>query len=191
MGGSRWSETLGIVTEVALRRSWQPKMPLSPGYSVREGISTDVDDLHRLVQGLAVYEKEPVSVVQTTVESMRQDLLDGVFRFLVAETGDGTIVAFGVWFWAYSTWEGRFIYLEDLFVLEEHRGKGIGTAFLKALAAKCVKAGGKRFRWQCLDWNTDSLRFYESIGAQNQSTPDCVWLTYQLVGDKLDSFATS
>jgi GNAT superfamily N-acetyltransferase len=79
---------------------------------------------------------------------------------------DGTIAGFAIWFLNYSTWQGKHgIYLEDLYIRPEFRGRGYGKALLKHLAQICVERGYGRFQWWVLDWNTPSIDFYRSLGA--------------------------
>lgn len=99
----------------------------------------------------------------------------------VAEV-DGLLVGVAVWFRNFSTWRGRHgIYLEDLFVLPEHRGSGLGRELLAALARECVTQGYSRLEWAVLDWNTPSIDFYRLIGAR----PMDEWTVFRLEGDAL------
>ena len=100
---------------------------------------------------------------------------------LVAETGD-EVVGFALYFLNFSTWEGvHGIYLEDLYVMPEHRGTGLGKALLKSLAQIAVERGYARFEWWVLDWNTPSIDFYRRLGA----VPMDEWTVYRLTGDAL------
>lgn len=93
---------------------------------------------------------------------------------------------FALWFYNYSTFRGRAgIYLEDLFVDETMRGKGIGKALLKHLARRCVKEGLPRLQWWVLDWNAPSIAFYKSLGA----VPQDEWTVFRLSGDAVDKLA--
>ena len=95
-------------------------------------------------------------------------------------------VGFALFFHNFSTFLGRAgIYLEDLFVLEEYRGKGYGKALLKKLAQIAVKRGCGRLEWVCLDWNQPSIDFYLSLGA----VPMNEWTIYRLTGTKLEEMA--
>lgn len=99
---------------------------------------------------------------------------------------DGVEVGFALFFHNFSTFLGRAgLYLEDLFVLPEHRGKGYGKAILKKLAAIAVERGCGRLEWWCLDWNRPSIDFYLSLGAQPMSD----WTVYRITGDTLTDLA--
>lgn len=95
---------------------------------------------------------------------------------------DGTPVGLALWFYNFSTFEGRHgIYLEDLFVDPAHRGKGYGKALLVHLAKRCVVEGLARFEWAVLDWNTPSIEFYRSLGA----VPKAEWIGMRVDGEAL------
>ena len=99
---------------------------------------------------------------------------------------DGKEVGFALFFHNFSTFLGRAgLYLEDLFVLPEHRGKGYGKAILQKLAAIAVERGCGRLEWWCLDWNKPSIDFYLSLGAEPMSG----WTVYRLTGDTLKNLA--
>lgn len=99
---------------------------------------------------------------------------------------DGVEVGFALFFHNFSTFLGRAgLYLEDLFVLPEHRGKGCGKAILKKLASIAVERGCGRLEWWCLDWNKPSIDFYLSLGAQPMSD----WTVYRITGDTLTKLA--
>ena len=96
---------------------------------------------------------------------------------------DGKEVGFALFFRNFSTFLGRSgLYLEDLFVLPEHRGKGYGKAILKKLAAIALERGCGRMEWWCLDWNKPSIDFYLSLGAEAMSD----WTVYRLTGETLE-----
>lgn len=99
---------------------------------------------------------------------------------------DGVEVGFALFFHNFSTFLGRAgLYLEDLFVLPEHRGKGYGKVILKKLASIAVERGCGRLEWWCLDWNKPSIDFYLSLGAQPMSD----WTVYRITGDTLTKLA--
>jgi len=146
----------------------------------------DVEDIHRLIYELAVYEKAPEEMV-ATIDQINTSLFNAnpVAFCHVAEI-DGKVVGIALWFLNYSTWLGKAgIYLEDLFVQPEYRGHGIGKGFMQTLAALCVERGYERFQWWVLDWNTPSIDFYQSFGA----VPMDEWTVFRLSGDALKKFA--
>ena len=156
--------------------------------AVRPAVPEDVPAILELIHALALYEREP-DAVETTEDDLRRALFpdDGsaTTHCHVADV-DGTIVGMAVWFVTFSTWTGRNgIWLEDLFVLPEHRGGGLGKALLAALAAVCVERGWPRLEWTVLDWNTPSIEFYHSLGA----FPMDGWSTHRLVGAPLQQLA--
>lgn len=138
------------------------------------------------IQALAVYEKEPDAVENT--EEMLATTLFGTNPQAFADVveREGSIRAIAVWFVTYSTWTGRHgVWLEDLYVHEEERGRGYGTALIGALAAHAVDSGFSRFEWTVLDWNEPAIGFYRSLGV----TPMTEWTTQRLDGAALASVA--
>ena len=137
------------------------------------------------IRGLAEYEKLSDQVVAT------EDLLrEWIFEKKKAEVlfvcKDGNEVGIALFFHNFSTFLGRAgIYLEDLFVFPEYRGKGYGKALLKQLAKITVERGCGRLEWTCLDWNRPSIDLYLSLGA----VPMDEWTVYRLTGDRLIAMA--
>ena len=151
-------------------------------------LPADVEDIHRLIYELAVYEKAPEEMV-ATIDQINTSLFNAspVAFCHVAEV-DGKIVGIALWFLNYSTWLGKAgIYLEDLFVQPEYRGHGIGKGFMQTLAALCVERGYERFQWWVLDWNKPSIDFYQALGA----VPMDEWTVFRLSGDALKKFASA
>ena len=121
----------------------------------------------RLVRELAVYEKLEHELVAT--EEMADEELFGPNARVFCDIAewDGEPVGLAVWYYTFSTFTGRQgIYLEDLYVREALRGKGIGKALLKGLAKRCVQQNLARFEWAVLDWNTPAIDFYKAMGAE-------------------------
>lgn len=154
---------------------------------IREATPADVESIHDMIVELAVYEKEPNAVLATPQDLHRALFGDSSALYgHVAESDDGTIVGFALWFLNYSTWLGKHgIYLEDLYVQPEHRGGGYGKALLANLARICVERGYGRLEWWVLDWNSPARGFYESIGAQALQE----WIPYRVTGDQLHTLA--
>ncbi len=148
----------------------------------------DVPLLLELIRGLAVYEKLEHQVVAT-----EQNLRDSLFgarpyaEALIAEW-QGVAAGFALYFHNYSTFLGRpGLYLEDLFVKPDFRGKGIGRRLLSELAALAVARGCGRLEWSVLDWNAPALGFYRSVGA----VPQTDWIIHRLTGESLQALARS
>jgi GNAT superfamily N-acetyltransferase len=154
--------------------------------TIRPATRNDVPVIAELIRGLARFEKLEQEVVMT------EDLLTAsLFRerpyaeVLIAED-EGQALGFALFFHNFSTFLGRpGIYLEDLFVLPEHRGKGIGRLLLATLARLAVERGCGRLEWAVLDWNQEAIRFYERLGAR----PNSEWTIYRLTGESLSALA--
>ncbi len=146
---------------------------------------TDAAIILDFIKSLAEYEKMLDEVIAT------EDLLkEWIFEKKQAEVifalEDGIEVGFALFFHNFSTFLGRAgIYLEDLFVKPEYRGKGYGKGLLKKLAQIAVERGCGRLEWWCLDWNKPSIDFYLSLGAE----PMNEWTTYRVTGENLDKLA--
>ncbi len=146
---------------------------------------TDVALILEFIKGLAEYEKMLDAVIAT------EDLLkEWIFEKKEAEVifalEDGIEVGFALFFHNFSTFLGRAgIYLEDLFVKPEYRGKGYGKGLLKKLAQIAKERGCGRLEWWCLDWNKPSIDFYLSLGAE----PMDEWTTYRVTGENLNKLA--
>ena len=134
--------------------------------SIRNGASTDVALMLEFIRRLAEYEREPNAVVATKEDLLRDGFgPEPKYRCLIAEW-DSVPAGFAFFFFNYSTWLGKpGLYLEDLFVLPEMRGKGIGKALLQRLAQIAVEENCYGLRWQVLEWNEPALKFYETLGA--------------------------
>ena len=158
--------------------------------TIRAAVPDDVHEIVELVHDLAVYEKEP-DAVKLTPEVLREQLFGerpAIFAHVApAPEGSGRrIEGFALWYLSYSTWEGTHgIYLEDLFVLPEQRGRGHGKRLLSHLAKLAVERGCGRFEWSVLDWNAPSIAFYRSIGA----LPREGWTLQRLSGAALAALA--
>lgn len=134
--------------------------------TIRSAARNDVPGLLELIRGLATYEKKRHKAVVGEADLLR----DGFgpqpkFRALIAEW-EGKPAGYASFFYFYSTFQGRpALFLEDLFVLDEFRGKGIGKALLVAVCKLAVEEGCFALRWEVLDWNTPAIEFYEKLGA--------------------------
>ena len=137
------------------------------------------------IKALAAYEKMSDEVVATE-SLLREWIFDKQKAEVIFACEDGKEVGFALFFHNFSTFLGRAgIYLEDLFVLPEYRGKGYGKGLLKKLAQIAEERGCGRLEWWCLDWNQPSIDLYKSLGAE----PMDEWTTYRLTGEKLKEMA--
>ncbi|PKV13385.1 GNAT family N-acetyltransferase [Xanthomonas prunicola] len=159
---------------------------IQPGPQIRSATPDDVPLLHELITALAAYEREP-DAVKASLEDLRTSLFgEGATAHALICEQDGQALGFAVYFFNYSTWLGRNgLYLEDLFVRPEARGKGAGLALLRHLAQLAVQRGCGRFEWSVLDWNQPAIDFYQAVGAR----PMDGWTVYRLDGERLAAFA--
>jgi GNAT superfamily N-acetyltransferase len=154
---------------------------------IRRAVLEDVPTIHELIRDLALYERA-LEMARATPEQIRENFFAdaaNVFCDLV-ETDEGDVAGFAVWFLNYSTWTGTHgIFLEDLFVKPEFRGRGFGSALLSHLARECVEKGYHRLKWSVLDWNQPSIDFYRSLGAEALDE----WTEFRLTGEELAKLA--
>ena len=134
---------------------------------IRPAKIQEVGEVLQLIQDLATYERAPEQV-----EARQEDLLNTIFArdprvFCDLVEVDGQIAGMAIWFLSYSTWQAKHgIYLEDLFIKPEYRGRGYGKTLLKHLAKICDEKGYGRLQWWVLDWNSPAIEFYKSLGAE-------------------------
>jgi GNAT superfamily N-acetyltransferase len=147
---------------------------------------TDVPVILALIKALAEYERMSADVVADE-STLRASLFGSSPSAYVVIARAGTVpVGFAVWFYSYSTFLGRpGLYLEDLFVVPEWRGQGVGRSLLAHLAGIAVTRGCGRMEWSVLDWNEPAIGFYKRIGA----TPMDQWTVYRLTGGDLARLA--
>lgn len=139
----------------------------------------------RFIRDLAAYERM-ADQVTATEELLRQELFTRRGAEVLFALQDGREVGFALFFHNFSTFLGRSgLYLEDLFVLPEERGKGYGRALLRRLAQIALERGCGRMEWWCLDWNRPSIAFYLSLGAEAMDD----WTVYRLSGETLRRMA--
>jgi GNAT superfamily N-acetyltransferase len=156
--------------------------------SIRKATQVDAALMLDFIRRLAEYEREPNAVIATEESLIR----DGFgpqpkYRCLLAEW-NGSPAGFALFHYNYSTWRGQpGLYLEDLFVLPEMRGKGIGKALLQKLAQIALEENCYGLRWMVLEWNTPALKFYESLGAELLGE----WETMLLRGEALERLASA
>ena len=161
---------------------------MATSFQIRGTTEADLPVILRLIRDLATYEREPNAVVAT--EPGLREVLFGPNRaaevLLALENSEP--VGFAVYFYNFSTWLGRpGLYLEDLFVRPENRGKGYGRALLERLAQIAKERGCGRMEWAVLDWNDPAIQFYRKLGAK----PMEEWTVFRLTEEGIAKLAGS
>ena len=153
--------------------------------TIRKAEERDCGLILHFIKELAAYEKMSDEVVATEA-LLKEWLFEKKLAEVVFACIDGREIGFALFFHNFSTFVGRAgLYLEDLYVLPEYRGRGAGKALLKKLAAIAKERGCGRMEWVCLDWNRPSIDFYLSLGA----VPMDDWTIYRVAGSRLDDLA--
>lgn len=155
------------------------------GFTIRFAEEKDVPLILQFIKGLAEYEKLSHEVVATE-DILRKSLFKQKAAEVIIGEYHNEPVGFALFFHNFSTFLGRpGLYLEDLFIIPEMRGKGFGKTMLSFLAKIAVDRNYGRFEWWCLDWNQPSIEFYKSIGA----VPMDEWTTFRVTGKELEDLA--
>lgn len=145
----------------------------------------DISLIMHFIKALADYEKM-LELVVATEEGLEYWIFDQKKAEVLFAIEDGKEIGFALFFYNFSTFLGRSgLYLEDLFVNQECRGKGYGKAILKKLAQIAIERGCGRLEWWCLDWNQPSIDFYKSLGAEPMED----WTVYRIAGETLMELA--
>jgi GNAT superfamily N-acetyltransferase len=154
--------------------------------AIRIATEADVSTILNFIRALAAYERAPDAVTATEADLREHGFgANPYFQCQIAEE-DGRPAGFAFYFFDYSTWMGRpGIYLEDIFVHPEFRGRGIGKALLQRVAAVAVEKGCARLKWEVLDWNTPAIEFYEAQGAKLMEE----WWSMRVTGEELARLA--
>ena len=148
---------------------------------IRPGKKQDLPRVLELVKELAEFERAP-NEVTNTVGLMEEDGFGPhpVYGFFVAET-DGVIVGLSLYYWRYSTWKGKRLYLEDIIVTESQRGRGTGKLLFERTMQKALQEKCSGMMWQVLDWNEPAINFYKKYGTRIASD----WLNCTLEADQI------
>jgi len=150
--------------------------------TIRKGTEQDIPAALELIKELATYEKAP-NEVEVSIDEMKKNFANKVFEFYVAEL-DNEIVGIALYYYKYSTWKGRCIYLDDIIVTEKHRRKGIGMALMKALINVAKQEKVRKLEWQVLKWNTPAIEFYKKLNTLF----DDEWLNCKLTFQQIQGF---
>jgi GNAT superfamily N-acetyltransferase len=155
--------------------------------NIREGTKADLPRALELVEELALYEKAPEEVINTVV-MMEEDGFgkNPIFGFFVAETSNG-IVGISIYYWRYSTWKGKRLYLEDIVVTESERGNGYGKLLFDRTMQQALDSKCSGMMWQVLDWNEPAINFYNKYGSKL----DGEWINCNLESDQIRALLNS
>ncbi|NNM17180.1 MAG: GNAT family N-acetyltransferase [Croceitalea sp.] len=156
-------------------------------YTIRTAKKSDMPQVLKLIQELAVFEKEELEV-EVTVADLENDGFGAEKKFhcFVADSEEG-IIGLALLYPRYSTWKGPVIHLEDLIVNASYRGSGLGTALLDEVVKYGHSLGVKRISWEVLDWNEAAIKFYESKGARVMRDWDVVQLNEAAMKNYLEN----
>ncbi|MFN4931695.1 MAG: GNAT family N-acetyltransferase [Bacteroidota bacterium] len=151
--------------------------------TIRKGTSQDLSAVLELIKELAIYEKAP-NEVSVSVTEMEQNGFGPhpLFEFFVA-TEDEKIVGLALYYYKYSTWKGRCLFLEDIIVTESKRGNGIGKLLFDEVGKVAQQQGVRRMEWQVLEWNEPAINFYKKMPVHLDSE----WINCKLTNYELDT----
>jgi len=149
--------------------------------NIRQGIKEDLPSALKLIKELAEYERAPHEVTNT-IEKMEIDGFgrNPLYGFFVAENQNG-IIGLSLYYYRYSTWKGKRLYLEDIIVTETERGKGIGKLLFDRTLEKTLEENCCGITWQVLEWNEPAFKFYNRYGAKRDSE----WVNCSLEYDEI------
>ena len=152
---------------------------------LRRAEKQDIPAIYTLIKELAAYEKAPDEVT-ITIEELERDGFGRhtIWEAILAEYND-KVIGMALYFFSYSTWKGKCIYLEDIIVKEAFRGNQIGKKLFEAVILKGKETGAKRMQWQVLDWNEPAINFYKKYNASIDPT----WLTCRLTHEQIQQFS--
>ena len=148
---------------------------------IRNATEADFPAIISMIRELAAFEKAPEKVTNSVEQMTREKDL---FRCFVAETESKEIVGIALWFFAYYTWVGKSLYLDDLYVKEPFRKNRVGTALLRKIFEVASAEGCQRVRWQVLNWNRPAIEMYRKSGAEI----DDEWLNCSFDADGIKNF---
>jgi len=149
---------------------------------IRQGNSADIPSVLELIKELARYEKAPQEV-EVTVAEMLDSMNENRFHFFVA-VKQNNVIGLALFYYKYSTWKGKCIFLEDIIVTEKNRKEGIGKLLFQEVVKVAKKDKVKRLEWQVLNWNEPAITFYKKL----KTNFDEEWINCKLTFDEIQSF---
>ncbi len=152
--------------------------------TLRKAQKSDIPEIIQLIKELALYEKAPHEVTITPEELEKDGFSENpIFHVILAHT-DHQLAGMAFYYFSYSTWKGKCLYLEDIIVKEHLRGNKIGKLLFEAVIAKAKETNAKRMHWQVLDWNQPAINFYNKYNAVLDNT----WVNGKLTHQQLADF---
>ena len=130
---------------------------------IRKGTSEDIQSIFSLITEFSIFQKTPKKVTITPEQMLAEK---DFFEFFVAENNKNEIVGFASFFFAYYSWSGKALYLDDLYVKENYRNHNIGTKLIDTIISHAKQERCKKVRWQVSNWNTNAINFYKKMGAE-------------------------
>ncbi len=149
--------------------------------TIRKGIANDINAALLMVKELATYEKAP-NEVEVTIQEMKKEFTNNTFDFFVAEINT-EIIGIALYYYKYSTWKGKCIFLEDIIVTEKYRNKGVGKLLFDAVTTIAKQEQVRRLEWQVLNWNAPAITFYKKFNANF----DDEWINCKLTYHQLQN----
>lgn len=153
-------------------------------YDIVPANKADMKDVLALIKELADFENAP-DAVDIDVAQLEEDGFspEAVFKVLLAKQ-NGKVIGMALYYPTYSTWKGKMIYLEDLYVKTSYRNNGVATQLMQAVIKKSKEWGAKRIKWQVLDWNTPAIEFYKKFNVQFDSE----WVNCDLYENEINKY---
>lgn len=156
-------------------------------FTIRPAVPSDAETIYQLIFQLAIYEKLENDVV-TSADELRKQIFENNYAEVLMAEENGTPVGFALYFFNFSTFVGKpGLYLEDLFVEPEYRGKGYGKKLLIELSKIAIAQNCGRMEWSVLDWNKPAVDFYKSLGAK----PMDEWTVFRLTETEITNLSES
>ncbi len=141
---------------------------MTSSFKIMDGEIYHLASVHALITELAIFEKEPEAVTNS-LSQLEADFSKQLFNFKVVEIAQ-EIVGFALYYYRYSTWKGKCLYLEDFYIQDQYRSNGIGSQLFEEVINFAKQQDCKLVTWQVLDWNTEAIKFYERKGAAIDKT---------------------
>jgi GNAT superfamily N-acetyltransferase len=152
--------------------------------SLRKAVKTDIPEILSLIRELALYERAPEEVT-ITAEDLEKDGFGSnpIFEVLLAYDNE-QLLGMAFYYYSYSTWKGKCLYLEDIIVKEQFRGNKVGKTLFESVIKKAKEVNAKRMHWQVLDWNEPAINFYQKYSAVLDNT----WVNGKLTESQIKEF---